>query len=47
MSRGDRLGGEVQQVGTNVQVIILKGSGHWLMEEKPQETMDVLEKFLQ
>jgi pimeloyl-ACP methyl ester carboxylesterase len=47
MSRGDRLGGEVQQVGTNVQVIILKGSGHWVMEEKPQETMDALEKFLQ
>jgi pimeloyl-ACP methyl ester carboxylesterase len=47
MSRGDRLGGEVQQVGTNVQVIILKGSGHWLMEEKPQETMDALEKYLQ
>jgi pimeloyl-ACP methyl ester carboxylesterase len=47
MSRGDRLGGEVQQVGTNVQVIILKGSGHWVMEEKPRETMDALEKFLQ
>lgn len=47
MSRGDRLGGEVKQVGTNVQVIILKGSGHWLMEEKPQETMDALEEFLQ
>jgi hypothetical protein len=24
----------------------LKDTGHWLMEERPQETMKALEKFL-
>jgi pimeloyl-ACP methyl ester carboxylesterase len=33
-------------VGTNVTVIVLKDTGHWLMEERPKETMDALLKFL-
>jgi pimeloyl-ACP methyl ester carboxylesterase len=37
---------QMQRVATNVKVIELKASGHWLMEERPQETMDALVEFL-
>lgn len=37
---------QMKRVATDVKVIELKGSGHWLMEERPQETMDALVNFL-
>jgi len=37
---------QMKRVATNVTVINLKGTGHWLMEERPQETMDALVSFL-
>jgi pimeloyl-ACP methyl ester carboxylesterase len=40
------LGPQMQRVATNVKVIELKGTGHWLMEERPKETMDALVAFL-
>jgi pimeloyl-ACP methyl ester carboxylesterase len=40
------LGPQMKRVATDVKVIELKGSGHWLMEERPKETMDALVKFL-
>jgi pimeloyl-ACP methyl ester carboxylesterase len=40
------LGPQMKRVATNVKVIELKGSGHWLMEERPKETMDALVAFL-
>jgi pimeloyl-ACP methyl ester carboxylesterase len=33
-------------VDTNVEGIVIKGSGHWLMEERPAETKAALMKFL-
>ena len=27
-------------------VIVLKDTGHWILEEKPKETTDALVKFL-
>jgi pimeloyl-ACP methyl ester carboxylesterase len=33
-------------VASDVTEVILKDTGHWLMEERPQETMDALLKFL-
>ena len=36
----------MKRVATNVIVIDLKGTGHWLMEERPRETMDALVAFL-
>jgi pimeloyl-ACP methyl ester carboxylesterase len=27
-------------------VVVLPGTGHWLMEERTKETMDALMKFL-
>jgi pimeloyl-ACP methyl ester carboxylesterase len=48
---GDRasaaiLGPQMKRVATNVTVIDLKDTGHWLMEERPKETMDALAGFL-
>ncbi len=37
---------QMKRVATDVTVIELQGCGHWLMEERPQETMDALVKFL-
>src|SRR5579871_4077828 len=37
---------QMKRVATNVKVIELKGCGHWLMEERPKETMDALVGFL-
>jgi pimeloyl-ACP methyl ester carboxylesterase len=40
------LGPQMKLVATDVTVIDLKGTGHWLMEERPKETMDALIAFL-
>jgi pimeloyl-ACP methyl ester carboxylesterase len=45
-SRGDGLGREAKEVASDVNVIILKNTGHWLMEENPKQTMDALINFL-
>jgi pimeloyl-ACP methyl ester carboxylesterase len=37
---------QMKRVATNLKVIDLKDSGHWLMEERPKETMDALVRFL-
>jgi pimeloyl-ACP methyl ester carboxylesterase len=33
-------------VASNVTVVLLKDTGHWVMEESPKETKDALVKFL-
>ncbi len=45
-ANGDVLGQQMKLVGTDVTVVVLKNTGHWLMEENPKETMDALVKFL-
>jgi len=45
-SRGDSLGREAKEVASNVSVVILKNTGHWLMEENFKQTSDALVKFL-
>jgi pimeloyl-ACP methyl ester carboxylesterase len=40
------LGPQMKRVATDVKVIDLQGAGHWLMEERPKETMDALVAFL-
>jgi pimeloyl-ACP methyl ester carboxylesterase len=40
------LGPQMKLVATTVTQIGLKGTGHWLMEERPDETMDALIAFL-
>ncbi len=36
----------MRAVATNVQEAVVAGSGHWLMEERPSETVALLRKFL-
>ncbi len=45
-SLGDVLGRQMKLVGTDVKVVVLKAAGHWILEERPQETMDALVSFL-
>lgn len=45
-SAGAVLGDQARIVATDVKVIVLPNTGHWIMEERPNETMDALLKFL-
>jgi pimeloyl-ACP methyl ester carboxylesterase len=45
-SLGDALGQQVKLVATDVTVVVIKGAGHWILEEKPKETTDALVRFL-
>jgi pimeloyl-ACP methyl ester carboxylesterase len=45
-ANGKGLGDQVELVATDATVIVLKNTGHWVMEENPKETMDALLKFL-
>jgi pimeloyl-ACP methyl ester carboxylesterase len=45
-SLGEALGAQMKLVATNVTVVIVKNSGHWILEEQPQQTTDALLKFL-
>jgi pimeloyl-ACP methyl ester carboxylesterase len=36
----------MRHVATNVQEAVVAGSGHWLMEEKPEYTVALIRKFL-
>src|ERR1700724_2369208 len=45
-SLGNELAAQMKLVATDVTVVVLKDTGHWIMEERPRETMDALVKFL-
>jgi pimeloyl-ACP methyl ester carboxylesterase len=45
-SLGEVLGQQMKLVATNVTVVVLKNTGHWVMEEQPKETTAALMKFL-
>ncbi len=45
-ANGAALAEQTKLVGSDVTTIVLENTGHWLMEERPQETMDALVKFL-
>jgi len=45
-SLGKELAEQMKRVATNVTVVVLKETGHWVMEERPNETTDALVKFL-
>ncbi len=46
-ANGAALGAQVKLVAPNVKVIVLKDTGHWILEERPQETIAALVDFLQ
>jgi pimeloyl-ACP methyl ester carboxylesterase/uncharacterized RmlC-like cupin family protein len=45
-ANGDALGQQIQLVASNARAVTLPNTGHWIMEENPQGTMDVLVSFL-
>jgi len=45
-ANGEALGKQVKLVATNVETLVLPNTGHWVMEERPRETMDALTRFL-
>jgi pimeloyl-ACP methyl ester carboxylesterase len=45
-SLGEPLAEQMKLVATNVTVVIVKDSGHWILEEQPKQTTDALIKLL-
>ena len=45
-ANGEELGLEAKLVATDVTVVVVKGAGHWLLEEQPKQTAEALLKFL-
>jgi pimeloyl-ACP methyl ester carboxylesterase len=45
-ANGEALGKQARLVATNAKSVILPNTGHWVMEESPQATMDALVAFL-
>ncbi len=46
-SLGEALGAQATLISPDPTVIVLKNAGHWILEEKPDETIAALTKFLQ
>jgi pimeloyl-ACP methyl ester carboxylesterase len=45
-SLGDALAQQMKLVASNVTVVVLKDTGHWVLEERPQQTTEALQGFL-
>jgi pimeloyl-ACP methyl ester carboxylesterase len=45
-SLGEALGEQTKLVATNVTAVVLKDTGHWILEERPKETTEALNSFL-
>ena len=45
-ANGALLGQQMKIVASDATMLVLKGCGHWVLEEKPKETIDALMKFL-
>lgn len=46
-SLGDVLGAQTKLVASDVTVVVLKDTGHWMLEERPEATIAALTRFLQ
>ena len=45
-SLGEALAQQTKLVAVDVTVVVLKDTGHWVLEERPKETTEALQKFL-
>jgi len=45
-ANGEALGKQAKLVATDATIVVLKNTGHWVLEENPRETTEALEKFL-
>ena len=43
---GDGLGRQLKLAASNVTPIVLKDTGHWVLDERPKETLEALQRFL-
>jgi len=46
-ANGDALGIQVRMVAQDASVVILPDTGHWILEERPEETIGHITRFLQ
>ena len=45
-SLGEAQAAQMKLVATDVTVVIVHNSGHWILEEQPKQTTDALVNFL-
>src|SRR5882762_2212562 len=45
-SLGNQLAEQMKRVASDPTIVVLKETGHWILEERPKETTDALVKFL-
>jgi pimeloyl-ACP methyl ester carboxylesterase len=45
-ANGEILGAQAHAAASDAKVVVLKNTGHWILEENPTETTDALTKFL-
>jgi pimeloyl-ACP methyl ester carboxylesterase len=45
-ANGAALGAQAKLVASDVTVIVLEDTGHWILEERPEETISALSHFL-
>jgi hypothetical protein len=45
-ANGVALGTQVMRIATDVQIIVLKDTGDWVLEERREETIAALDRFL-
>src|SRR6266478_4247774 len=46
-ANGEALAAQVRLISANPTIVIIKSSGHWMMEEKPEETIAAVTKALE
>ncbi|MGZ6226423.1 MAG: alpha/beta fold hydrolase, partial [Syntrophales bacterium] len=45
-ANGSLLGEQMKLVASDATMVVLEDTGHWVLEEKPEETTEALVKFL-
>ncbi len=45
-ANGELLGQQMKIVASDATMVVLKNTGHWVLEENPKETVDALTRFL-
>jgi len=45
-ANGELLGQQMKLVASDATTVVLPDTGHWVLEEKPDETIDALQRFL-
>jgi pimeloyl-ACP methyl ester carboxylesterase len=45
-ANGDALGAQMKLIAPDLTVIVLKDTGHWILEERRKETIEALARFL-